>query len=83
MSSFPYRHQRLITASRMSVRVFEDGNKNNVSIAADTGEIMTVTPGAGDTAYALRHTVTEIGGELKIPLNSAGFAPGQNLRAGA
>lgn len=62
---------------------FEDGNKNNVSIAADTGEIMTVTPGAGDTAYALRHTVTEIGGELKIPLNSAGFAPGQNLRAGA
>ena len=36
---------------------FEDGNKNNVSIAADTGEIMTVTPGAGDTAYALRHTV--------------------------
>lgn len=62
---------------------FEDGNKSGVLVPQDTGKIMTVTPGAGESNFALRHIVTGSGGELRFPLDSAGFAPGQNLRAQA
>ena len=62
---------------------FEDGSKENVTISEDTGKIMTVTPGAGGSNFALRHIVTESGGELEFPLDGAGFGPGQNLRAQA